>query len=154
MKREQGSPLGLYMIGIAALFLAGFLLLMVFGAQSYRGTVTGQNDNMDSRALLSYLSTTLKGYDERGAVTVRQDAEGCVLTVADGGSGYAVHIYCRDGKLLEEYAPLEAEPDPEAAQLIGETRRFEAEQREDGLLALYTDAGHVLIRLRSEGGAP
>ena len=53
MKEDNRSPLGLYTIGIAALFLAGFFLLVVFGAQSYRNTVAGQNGNMRSRALLS-----------------------------------------------------------------------------------------------------
>ena len=34
-KEDQKSPLGLYSIGIAALFLLGFFLLVVFGAQNY-----------------------------------------------------------------------------------------------------------------------
>ena len=46
MKKEHRSPIGLYTIGVAALFLAGFFLLVVFGAQSYRNTVAGQNGNM------------------------------------------------------------------------------------------------------------
>ena len=75
MKREGSSPLGLYTIGIAALFLAGFFLLVVFGAGSYRNTVSAQNDNMASRALLSYLSTTVKGHDSAGAVRVEEGTE-------------------------------------------------------------------------------
>ena len=60
---EKGRfDLGLNMIGIAALFLAGFFLLVIFGAQSYRGTVAGRSGNMDDRALLAYLA---KPEDER-----------------------------------------------------------------------------------------
>ena len=55
--REKTSPLGYYTIGIAALFLLGFLLLIIFGAQVYRDTAGGQDDNNRTRALRSYLVT-------------------------------------------------------------------------------------------------
>ena len=120
VKKNNSSPLGLYTIGIAALFLAGFFLLVVFGAQSYRNTVAEQNGNMHTRALLSYLATTVKGYDSRGAVSVREDpAAGKVLWLEDGDSGYAVRIYRRDGMLLEDYAADSLELRPEDAQTIG-----------------------------------
>ena len=152
MKRQSSSPLGLYTVGIAALFLAGFFLLVVFGAQSYRNTVAGQNGNMASRALLSYLSTTVKGYDTRGAVRVEWGEDGTVLHIADGDTGFALRIYRHNGMLLEDYAAADTPLAPESAQAIGATERFEAAL--DGrLLRLQTDAGEVLLHLRSEGGA-
>ena len=153
MKQSERSPLGLYTIGIAALFLAGFFLLVVFGAGSYRGTVAGQNDNMQSRALLSYLSTTVKGYDARGAVAISAGAEGSVLTLLDGESGYALRVYLKDGALVEDYAPVEAPLRPEEGQIIGRTAVFTAERTKADLLTLTTDAGQVLLRLRSGGEA-
>ena len=51
MREHKTSSLGMLMIGMAALFLAGFLLLTVFGAQSFRSTAFGRGGNMDSRAL-------------------------------------------------------------------------------------------------------
>ncbi|MBQ9250326.1 MAG: DUF4860 domain-containing protein [Oscillospiraceae bacterium] len=152
MKKEERSPLGYYTIGIAALFLAGFLLLVVFGSQSYRNTVAGQNENMQSRALLSYLATTVKAGDISGGVRVADSAYGPVLSVADGGSGYAVRIYQHEGLLLEDYAAADAELQPEEAQQIGETELFQIEQPGEDLLLIRTDAGRVLLRLRSEGG--
>ncbi len=152
MKRQSSSPLGLYTVGIAALFLAGFFLLVVFGAQSYRNTVAGQNGNMSSRALLSYLSTTVKGYDTRGAVRVEQGEDGTVLHIADGDTGFALRLYCRGGMLLEDYAAADSPLSPESAQAIGATGSFEAVLN-GRLLRLRTDAGEVLLTLRSEGGA-
>ena len=35
MRKEQHSPVGFYTIGVAALFLAGFFLLVAFGAVFY-----------------------------------------------------------------------------------------------------------------------
>ena len=151
MKRDGHAGLGLYTIGIAALFLAGFLLLVVFGAQSYRNTVDGQNRNMHSRALLSYLSTTVKAYDAGGALRIDEDKEvGKVLVLSEGGSGYALRIYQTDGYLVEDYARADAALRPEDAQVIGTTRRFEPVLNADGLLTVDCDAGKVLLHLRSE----
>ncbi len=150
MRKGNHSPTGLYTIGIAALFLAGFFLLVVFGALSYRNTVNRQNGNMRSRALLSYLSTTVKAYDSLDAVSLPLDPEfGQMLILQDGSSGYALRIYHRDGVLLEDYAAAESELRPEEAQRIGETERFEAASLSDGVLRLETDAGSVLLHLRS-----
>ena len=70
---KKTSPLGLYSIGIAALFLIGFFLLIVFGAQNYRGAVTAQHANDDSRVLLSYVSTCLSSCDETDCVQIRKE---------------------------------------------------------------------------------
>ena len=155
MRKEHYSPIGFYTIGVAALFLAGFFLLVVFGAQSYRNTVAGQNGNMQTRALLSYLSTTVKAYDAADAVSLAEDPEvGRVLVLADGTSGYAVRIYHRDGILLEDYAAADTALRPEEAQQIGMTERFEAEKLPGDVLKLKTDAGSVLLHLRSGGDRP
>ena len=144
------TGLGLYTIGIAALFLAGFFLLVVFGAQSYRDTVRGQNRNMHSRALLSYLSTTVKGYDAEGAIRVDEDSKaGKVLILSEGRSGYALRIYRINGTLVEDYARADAALHPEDAQIIGETTVFDPVLT-DGLLTVSCDAGKLMLHLRSE----
>lgn len=150
MRERNGSSVGLIMIGIAAVFLAGFFLLVVFGAQSYKAAVAGRDANMSRRALQSYLSTTLKGFDREDAVSVVRDGvHGDVLVIADG-SGYALHIYREGGELLEDYAPLGSELSAERAQVIGRTESFSVVEL-DGAICLYTDAGRVLLRLRSGG---
>ena len=151
MKKTGHGGLGLYTIGIAALFLAGFFLLVVFGAQSYRSTVSGQNRNMHSRALLSYLSTTVKAYDAEDAVRIAEDGElGKVLVLSEGRSGYALRIYRADGSLVEDYARADAALRPEDAQIIGATETFDPVLTADGLLTVNCDAGKVLLHLRSE----
>ena len=152
MKSSSSSPVGLYTVGIAALFLAGFFLLVTFGAQSYRNTVDGQTQNADGRALLSYLTTTAEAYDTAGAITVRNDATyGTVLVIEDGGSGYGLRIYCHEGSLVEDYAGLEAALNPDDAQTIGATTTFTVDQPQPHLLSVTTDAGTVYFR--SRGGA-
>ena len=106
---------------------------------------------MRSRALLSYFSTTVKGYDTAGAVSVRDSDYGQVLVIEDGGSGYGLRIYQYQGSLVEDYASLASALSPEEAQVIGETATFALCFQRDDLLSSETDVGNVLRHLRSEG---
>ncbi len=151
--KSHASYTGLYTIAVAALFLAGFLMLVILGARSYQAAAAGESANMQQRALLSYLTTTLKGYDTAGAVQISEDASlGTVISIADGTSGYALRLYVSDGNLVEDYAAKDAALDPAMASVIAPTNTFSAEISEDGLLSVTTDAGTALFTARSEGG--
>ena len=152
MKEKQTSPLGLYSIGIAALFLLGFFLLVVFGAQNYRNAVAAQHANNDTRVLLSYVSTCIKGSDAADCVQIREEGDSTVLIIADGDSGYASRLYLADGALVEDYSEVGSPLNPDEAEVIGQTSVFRVEEVQDGLLAVTTDAGRSLVYLRSEGG--
>ena len=153
LKREGTNALGLYTVGIAALFLAGFFLLVVFGAQSYRNTVAGQNDNGDTRALLAYLAAAVKGCDSAGAVHIVEEENGQILVLDDGESGYALRIYRVGNTLVEDYGAADSALHPDQAQVLGETGVFAIETPAAGLLRITTDAGSVLLHLRSGGAA-
>ena len=149
---KKTSPLGLYSIGIAALFLLGFFLLVVFGAQNYRGAVTAQHANDDSRVLLSYVSTCLSSCDEAGCVQIRKDGDSAVLVIADGDTGYASRLYPSNGRLEQSHDENDAPQDPQHAQTIAETGVFTVEEKAEGLLAVTTDAGTSYVYVRSKGG--
>ncbi|MBQ9032413.1 MAG: DUF4860 domain-containing protein [Parasporobacterium sp.] len=150
MKRSSGSALGFYTIGVAALFLAGFFLLVVFGAQSYRNAVAVQSDNNQKRALLGYFETCISANDAKGSVRVSRSEYGDVLEIPDSNDDYGIRIYLYNGELKETYMALDAALEPEMDVTIGKTAVFQAEFPRDGLLKITTDAGSILIRLRSE----
>ena len=85
MKQSQKNPILLLSVGIAALFLLGFLLLVTFGARSYREVVESQYGNMDERALSAYITTSVKANDSRGALRAEDSEYGQVLVVTDVG---------------------------------------------------------------------
>lgn len=151
MKREH-KPQAFFTVCIAGLFLAGFFLLVAFGAATYRDAVESQAGNNRARALLSYLSTCLHANDHEGALGFFPEGaggvEGPVLAIKDKDSGYAVHLYLWGGRLLEEYAPVDGELHPEDAQVLGETGVFRVEER-GGILYVETDEGELPLRLRS-----
>ena len=151
MKRSEAPSIGLFTIGIAALFLVGFLLLVVFGASTYRNIVESQNKNNETRATLSYLSAVAAANDSRSAASILDTEEGQMLVIRDE-SGYALRIFCRDHALWEHYGPEKREPDMAKAQLIGDTSVFRIQEIKDGLYQVTTDEGTCLLHFRSEGG--
>ena len=152
--RKSGSGQGLYTIGIAALFMAGFLLLVVFGAQSYRRAVDVRQGSMENRALLAYLAAASRGYDQDGGMSVSEDPSyGTCLTFKDGDTGYVLRICCHEGYLLEEYARANLSFNPKDARKIARTDTFAAEWAGDNLLRVETDAGYVYLYGRSGGDA-
>ena len=151
MKQYKSSPVGLYTIGIAALFLAGFFLLVILGARSYRNTVSVQSGNMGSRALLSYIATSAKANDTSGGLDIADGPEGQALIIADGDTGYALRIYKYNGSLVEDFAAVNAPLSPDSAMVIGATDKFTVDKTDAGVYSVATDDGRVLINPRSEG---
>ena len=113
MRHHNRSLLGMYTIGIAALFLVGFLLLVVFGAGSYRGTVDAREQHSQQRALLSYIATSVQ-QTELGHVHVES------LSAPAGNSGTAA---------------------TDAAGTTGNTDNTEADLDNDGVNAEDQHAG-------------
>nr|WP_304577936.1 DUF4860 domain-containing protein [uncultured Acetatifactor sp.] len=150
--RRSGGLSGIYTMAVAGVFLAGFFLTVVFGAQTYREIAEGQSRNNEARALLSYISTCVRMNDTPGAVRVSREEGEPVLVIADGQSGYAIRIYRYGDSLVEDYGEADGALYPDMAQVIGETEEFRIEELENGAYAVVTDAGRVLFGLRSEKG--
>lgn len=152
--KKQSQPQAFFTLGIAGLFLAGFFLLITFGAATYRQAVEGQAQNNRMRVLLNYISTCLRANDHADALTVepqgRDGVEGPVLDISDRDSGYALRIYQWQGRLVEDYAPADSPLQPQQAQVLGETRVFQVVE-EHGVPYIVTDEGRAPLRLRSGG---
>lgn len=152
MKTKGRNPMAFYTIAVVGLFLAGFFLLVVFGAKSYSNTAAMQSEHMEMRALSAYIATSVKECDAEDAVQEMQGPEGPALVIADGDTGYAKRIFLSGGELMEDYALMEDEINLEEANPIAETKVFEIERPAENLLLVTTDEGTTRITLRSEGG--
>ena len=149
MKRTERSPLGWYTVGIAALFLACFFLLVLFGSLTYRNAVRSQSRNYDARSLTAYITTIVRANDSENSVSVYDSDYGTVLSVADGDSGFAFRIYRYGGSLVEDYEEIGSDLMPDSAQIIGDTEIFDVKRPESDLFEVYTDAGCAMIGVRS-----
>ena len=152
-KKEGRSLIGLYTIGITAVFMGGFFFLVILGARSYKNTVDSQNANSSSRALLAYISTSMKANDTEGSVEINDSDLGKVLVLADGSSGYGLRIYRYEGNLVEDFGRLGYSLVPDEAQIIGETAVFDVQEVSENTYMVTTDAGSVTLHMRSGGGS-
>ena len=152
MKRTDRSPLGLYTIAIAALFLAGFFVLVLFGALTYRNTAEARDANYATRGLSSYISASVMANDSQEGIRVDDSEYGQVLVLTQKGSGdvsYAVRIYRYNGSLVEDFARAGEPLSPESAQVIGECSVFTIGKKSVTLFEITTDSGTVLLNARS-----
>lgn len=136
----------IYALGISAMFLGGFLLLVVFGATTYRNISAVQSSNNELRSSLSYLSTSLTT-DRASDLLIRNENVGTVLIIADGDTGYGKRIYLYEGYLVEDYGPVDGSLMPEDAIRIAEGQTFAIRQEEE-LLIIETDEGTVKVFLQ------
>ena len=150
MKQNGKNPILLLSVGLAALFLLGFLLLVAFGARSYRDIVDSQYANMDARSLGAYLAASVKANDTLGAVDAEDSEYGRVLVVTDTSTGWALRYYLYDGWLVEDFAQSGTPLSPDLAQPIAPTGSFSAERTGSGLWTVTTDAGRTVLDIRSE----
>lgn len=150
MEMRSSRSMRRYVTALLALLAAGFILLVLFGAGVYLGSVSSQENNDNSRAVLAYLSTAARAYDESGSISVRQGPQSDCLVFSETADGYERRIYTYDGELLEEYVQSGSDYAPENAQVIGKTDSFDIETVKDGLVSVSTDCGSVLLHMRSE----
>lgn len=134
-------------VTIAVLFLV-ILLLVVYSAVSYQRAVEIQEDNNNTRALLSYVITAVKA-NETGAVTIEERDGMPVLVITDTAIGYEQQIYQADGKVYEAYGKTGMHPDPSEALEIGESQLFELSWLKENLLQIRTDKGNSYVHIRN-----
>lgn len=154
MKKQRSDMTGFCTLGIYALLLAGALLLVLFGAGAYQKTVSSREENEESRAVLSYLSMTLRNHDHSQAVTVEPGPEGDMLVIADtaGDSTYTTRIYLLAGELVEEFSREGTALGQGEQQRIGACSAFSIEQLGSRDLRFRVGNGSVLMHLRSGSG--
>ena len=150
MKKDQSRILDTYMLLTAVLFLAGFLMMVIFGARSYLAISSRGGESTESRLLVSYFHTLVMGNDFADAIEIRSTEYGDALVISDP-DGYEIRV-CSDGEdIYEQYCAAQLPLQLEHAQKIGPSKIFEPVLDGD-CLVIMTDQGRVIISLRSVSG--
>ena len=132
---------------IAVLFLV-ILILVVFSAVSYQTAVEIQDANNNTRAVLSYVTTAVKG--SAGSRVALEERDGLeMLVIEEGDTGYEQQIYFTGGQVLESYGKAGEAPVVEDALVVGEAERFDMQFRGEDLLEIVTDIGTSYVHIRS-----
>lgn len=133
---------------VLIVILITMVLISVYG---YRTSVNIQSKANTQRIELSYIGNKIRGADVKDVVSIRENEFGDVLVLTDvvGKDIYETKIYINEGKLYEEYAALGETPNPQNANIISNTKKFELSM-EDGLIRVETDSGKTCVFLRTE----
>ena len=117
---------------------AVILCLVVFSARSYQHSAELQDRSGNTRAVLSYIVSSVRDSDA-GEISIEdRDGTECLVISCDG---YEQKFYLNEGRLLEEYTEPGAGIFPDTALEIGRTETLEFELEDNGILTVRTDSG-------------
>jgi len=149
-----------FVLALFAMFAISVLLVLLFGANSYKEIANRMEHQYEERTVLSYLTTKVHHYDEVGSVEVgaMEDGRSVLLlweTIND--TRYVTSIYYDDGAVKEIYTEEGYTFSPEVGMNIISANDFTVEKVADHLIRLSCTGetgrqSEVYLHLRSEGG--
>ena len=153
MKKKFTKITDLTALLVFAAFAVCVLLVLLYGAKSYRNMVRRGEESFHKRTATQYVSMRVR---QAQNVTVT-DFEGCPsLTICEqiDGVNYVTRLYCCDGYLRELFCAETASLLPEAGEKIMPAESLQLSV-EDSLLTATVDGQTVLLDLRGkEEGLP
>ena len=149
-RQIQHGMQGVFIFVLLALFALMSILLVLFGAQMYHGSVDLMEKNSRNRILYSYVRSMVRAEDAKDAVRVEDHGDVKALAMYEmfGDTEYVTWIYAYDGMLYEQFT--EASSDFSAARgvEIMEVQRFEPSILGSLLTVEMTDAEGAEITVR------
>lgn len=121
---------------------AVILCLVVFSAKGYQHAAELQDSSSNTRAVLSYIVSSVRDSDATGISVEDRSGRACLVISCDG---YEQKFYLDDGRLLEEYTEPDAGVDPAMALEIGKTGTLEFDIDDNGILTVRTDSGSASV---------
>lgn len=144
-----------FTVALFALFVVALLLAILAGTGVYRALRAADGAASDERLSTSLIAKAVRATDAAGSASAAEGPEGPALVLTEhlGSGGYQTRFYLYRGFVVQEYALADAPLAPDAATPVVESASFSFELDEgSGLLRVSTDAGEVLVALRSAGG--
>lgn len=138
--RRGRSVETLFVLIVFCVFMVASLVLVMIGANVYRGVVEDTNANNALRSSFSYLANKVRSADSEGGVHVvtTNGLETLVMDAEYGGTAYRTYIYFEDGYLKELFALRDQEFDPGMGEKVVQTEPLQ--MREEGGLLVFTSA--------------
>lgn len=144
-----------FTVALFALFVVALLLAILAGTGVYRALRAADGAASDERLSTSLIANAVRATDAAGSVSAAEGPEGPALVLTEhlDSGDYQTRFYLYRGFVVQEYALADALLAPDAATPVVESASFSFELDEgSGLLRVSTDAGEVLVALRSAGG--
>ena len=157
MKKKHSVIDLLFTLTLFCVFSASALVVVMIGANVYKSTVAGMNENYGTRTAIAYVSEKVRESDTSGAVELVELAgtTALALTRGENDAAYTTYIYYADGALRELFVQGAAVPELAAGQPVALLSGASFAPVRDGLYRFTAagDAGEeaLLFALHSAG---
>ena len=140
------SMQGVFVFVLLGLFAVMSTLMVLLGAQMYRGTVDRSDRNNGYRVLSAYVRSMIRAEDGAGAVSVDHfdGIDALALREEIDGDAYVTWIYRYDGELYEQFTDDTGDFDPADGNAICPADDF----------AVRVDGGLVTVDMKDQNGEP
>ncbi len=117
---------GLFVFVLLALFAIMSVMLVLFGAQMYRGVVERMDANNSKRILYSYVRSMVRAQDSYNSVRVEETGGVTALGLHEmiDGTEYVTWIYEYEGMLNEQFTRADSGLVPDHGVEIIEVQEF------------------------------
>lgn len=126
----------LFTLALFCVLAASSLLVVLLGADVYKGAAADMTRNYELRTSLLYVSEKIRQYDVEGAVSLGEldGIPALTLDQAVGETVYRTYIYHHDGALCEVFSAVGTPLSPGDGQRVTELAGFSVEAAGEGLL--------------------
>ena len=125
----QHSMQGVFVFVLLGLFAMMATLIVLLGAQMYRGTVDHSEQNNAYRVLNAYVRSMIRAEDTLDSMSVEKHGDVTALAMKEtiDNEAYVTWIYEYEGSLYELFTSLDEAFDPEDGTAICRANSFDAE---------------------------
>lgn len=148
-----------FAVALFGLFAGLALLVLLSGAQAYRGIEADASAADTQRTCLNFLAQKVRHYDAVGGVSAGRfgDSDSLELWENIDGTDYVTTIYCLGGKLMELFREADNDLQPESGTPLLDAAALQVSE-DGGVLRIActgTDGktAGLALALRSEEGA-
>lgn len=142
MNRQRGHAVsGAFVFLLLGVFAVFAVLLVLFGAQAYRGAVDETTRHNEQRILQAFIVNAIQADDALEAVTAETigDVEALRVDYDYDGERYVKRIYCHEGALRELFIEADAEFDPADGEFVCEAEAMTVAIDKNLITAVITD---------------
>lgn len=146
MSKRSGSNnhsmQGVFVFVLLGLFALMSTLMVLLGAQMYRGTVAKATENSENRLLSAYVRSMVRAEDGARSVKIETYGDTTALALYEDidEESYVTWIYLYEGCLYEQFTSAGNDFEADSGTEIGPATRF-IPTLKDGLLSVFmTDA--------------
>ena len=118
---------GVFVFVLLGLFALMSTLMVLLGAQMYRGAVNNADENNENRLLGAYVRSMVRAEDAAQALAVEEHDGVKALAMYEDieDERYVTWLYLYEGQLYEQFTEADYEFTPDAGTAIAPANRFE-----------------------------